>query len=78
MLICQRACVHDAVTILSESVSRNIAKIISCLRDLANMTTTKWPITFMKILITWETSQTDKPFDKFWSEKTSSIPSDGH
>ena len=33
----QRMCVNDEFTLLSNSISRNFAKIMLCLRDMANL-----------------------------------------
>ena len=36
-LLCHRMCVCEKVTLLSNSISRNFAKIMLCLRDMTNM-----------------------------------------
>ena len=36
-LLRQRMCVNDEVTLLSNSISKNFAKLMSCLRDIANL-----------------------------------------
>ena len=37
IFLCQRMYVRDEVTLLSNSISRNFANIMLCLRDIGNM-----------------------------------------
>ena len=36
-MLCQQMCVCDEITLLSNSISRNFAKIMLCLKDMTNL-----------------------------------------